>query len=921
MKSYYLFIELSGLQQFLAVKDPVVSESIRDCRRIVNNVRKAEMMIQASFIIFQIDAEMDISRAVLESALKVLENLNQHSEELHEYSMMLISRDEGTAESIINKVKQDYYISCVDSAIIAEDEIIESSGIPAMKIESTAFSLLHSDSKQSAENNGIYDDKLIEQEEVVRLIEILVPEFEQKRISNRIILKGDSDLVLHCNLDAALKKIDGKQSLETVIINQLEGDSGTIMPFYRSIDPGFIENAGDYLSGIELKSWNNRITGLDNIGSDYPEESFFITYCLYLKAKMKSFESQQLPALILFEGIEFSSLDTMNYLVRILDFLSAETEPVLIFFENQSYPIKEEIREHSLFSDAVEFGCCSDPKLSVNSLSLKYILKRLLFTVYLTEGLFNRIVLQRFLTGFGYEQMEIKAGLEQLERAGCIRNDRYPHVLKSSISKDFIDEISSRDDIYKAVAAFISRNVYTSNDLDYGLAAERLMPQISDCEVYAAVYACLTRLLDYGSTLRVNDYLLRCSGMPANLLTALKLRSALIDGNREKCKEILSNSPEKPESPVDLESTVLLIETSRYFHALNEYPRALDYIKKALIYLQDEDLPRLEGMAFIELGFIMMCKGKLLEASEYLGLAVEKLIKTGDAFNLMKAYIFSAIGQYLWGSIDEALNFTEKAIEKASAGNFENWYFFTEFFRCRLYFELGRYYDAEKLLSGCLLRNEIYRDEKRRKLFLAWTARACIYQGKVYRGLNMLKSLKEDPEVLEYLAEAYFFHGDLENAVMHIEKAESMRDYFAPVFIPLENIKWDNGYISVEDRALRSAEGTGVMLHITRAMHAYFLGLSGDKEYGIEILFSLTRDQKISEFDPFNRLYFYFYCILYDKSSNTDLVDKLTLISKALKYLQQTSSRINTPSVRQEFMVKNYWNSKLVNEARNEKLI
>ncbi|MBI9106855.1 MAG: hypothetical protein JEZ04_08915 [Spirochaetales bacterium] len=919
MKSFYLFIEVSGLQQFLAVKDSAVSEFMRDCGRIINNVKKSEMIVHDSFIIFQIESEIESSRAVLESALKVLGNMNALSEELHEFSMMLIYRDSSDAERLIGKFKQDYFIRCVDSAIIIENLIIESAGMDSVKEEQPGFCILYSEEPQAPGSNGIYDEYLVEQEEVVRLIEIIIPEFGAETRNTRIILTGKSDIVLFSVFDAAIKKIGGEAG--AVVINFLEGESGTIMPFYRSIDPDFVLRAGEYLSGIELKSWNNRFGILSNINSDYPEESFFISYCLYLKARLNAFKEDLLPEIILFDGLAFASVEIMSYLGRILDYLSAESKPVLIFFENETFPIRSEIRSHEIFSGAVEFNCCPDIRMPRDSSNMKYVLKRLLFTISLTEGLFDRSVLRRFLEGFGYDRMEIQTGLGRLAKTGYIRDGRYLHILKSRICKEIINEITDRGDVYTAVAAFVNENIYKLNSFDYALVVERLMSQLCDNEVASAVYVCLSRILDYGGSGKVSNYLSRCKGLPQNMLSSLTLRAALISGDKGSCKELLQNFPEKPEPPEDLSSTAVLLETSRYFHALNDYPRALDCVKKALIFLQEEDYPGIEGTAFIELGFIMLCKGKLLESSEYMSLAVDKLLHSGDEFNLMKAYIFSALGQYLWGSIDSALDFTDKAALKAADGNFENWHFFIDFFKCRLFFELGRYYDAEKLLSGCLLRNEIYPDEKRRRLFLAWTARACVYQGKVYRGLAILKSLKEDPEVLMFIAEAYFFHGDLEPAVQSAKKAGSMTEYFTPAFIPLENINWDNGFVSVEDRALRSAEGTGVMLHLARAFHAYFLGLSGDKEGGIEIIFALTRDQKISEVDPFNRLYFYFFCILYDKSSNADIVDKLTLISKALKYLQQTLSRITTPAVRQEFMMKNYWNSKLVGEARNEKLI
>jgi tetratricopeptide (TPR) repeat protein len=287
----------------------------------------------------------------------------------------------------------------------------------------------------------------------------------------------------------------------------------------------------------------------------------------------------------------------------------------------------------------------------------------------------------------------------------------------------------------------------------------------------------------------------------------------------------------------------------------------------------------------------------------------------------MRTYFFSSLRHYLWGSFDQAIEQIEAAVSAAENGGYENWHFYTTFFKARLFFELGRYHDAEKILADCLLRNECYRDPDRYKLFSAWAARACIFQGKAYRGITMLKTLKKDPEVLMFTAEGYYFKRELQKATECIEHIEDNSDYFEPAFNSNENISWKNGFTALEERFLRTEEGSGILLHNIKSLYALFTGLSGNREFGIEILYSLTRDQKISENDPFNRIYFYFYSQLIDSRHDLDSVDKLTIMSKALKYLQQTSSRINNPGIRQEYMNKNFWNSRLSEEARREKLL
>ena len=917
MKSFYLFVEISGLKQFLAVQDPVVSEFINDCRRIISNLGENRMEIQGSFLIFQIEQRIVSAAAFIEGATAVLETLGRQADDLHEYSIIALEGDSSDYAGIISEVKQDYHSRCVDSALLAGKSILSAAGVGCAGSEIPGYGIFYPNEGRQTRADVLYEE-LCEPAEVEKIIEFLVPEPGAERSSNGLYLSGASDLVLHCNLNAALGKISSESAFPVISVNRLEGDCGTVMPYFRSIDPDFEKEAGRYLAGVERRTWEN-LASSGSWNSDYPEQTFFTYYCLYLKAWMKASEASLYPSVMLVEGVGFEDQRSLDFLGRIIDFLSADGDMLIIFFENKDFPLGSDLRKHPVFDGLENASCCSGSIEPQTGDSMKYILKRLLFTVYLTEGLFDRGELEKFLTGFGYDEMEISSGLAELAGAGCISSGRFPYIIKSSICRSLIGEISSRDDIYHAVAGFIRQNLYTGS-LDWALAVRRLIPQAGEPVVAEAVFGCLSRMLDYGDTAGVRSRITDNGDISEDFRTALLLRCALIEGNAGECKELMKNAPDTVDLGSDYVTIMLLIEASRYYNAMNDYPKGLEYIKKALIILQEQDLPILEGTAFTELGYIMMCKGKYLESSEYLGLALEKLHGTGDSFNLMKAYYFSALGQYLWGSLDIALDFIGKASETAAGERYYNWYFASEFLKCRLYFQLGRYYDAEKLLSYGLLQNEIFGDSKRRSLFLSWTARACVYQGKVYRGVNILRSLEEGAEVLMFRAEAYFFQGDLEKAVSEIEKIGDGTEYLKSVFLPLENMRWDNGFISVEDRALRSSEGSGVGLHLARAFLAYLYGMSGNKEYGMEILFSLTRDLKISEYDPFNRLYYYFYCALYDKVSDSDNVDKLTLISKALKYLQQTSSRINIPSVRQEFMMKNYWNSRLVNEARNEKL-
>ena len=83
----------------------------------------------------------------------------------------------------------------------------------------------------------------------------------------------------------------------------------------------------------------------------------------------------------------------------------------------------------------------------------------------------------------------------------------------------------------------------------------------------------------------------------------------------------------------------------------------------------------------------------------------------------------------------------------------------------------------------------------------------------------------------------------------------------------------------------------------------------------------LTREDRLSEIDPNNGYYYYLHALTFPEYSGAEAVDRLTLLSKALRHIQQTASHIDNPKHRQMYLSDNYWNSGLMNEGRAHKLI
>ena len=102
-------------------------------------------------------------------------------------------------------------------------------------------------------------------------------------------------------------------------------------------------------------------------------------------------------------------------------------------------------------------------------------------------------------------------------------------------------------------------------------------------------------------------------------------------------------------------------------------------------------------------------------------------------------------------------------------------------------------------------------------------------------------------------------------------------------------------------------------------MRAYLLGLRGFRDEAIRELHQLTRGQKSLEEDPRAAWFNYLYSQVLPEAGSEEVDDKVTVLSKSLKTLQERASRIDAPGERSSFLWRNRWNRMIMEEAREQK--
>ena len=401
----------------------------------------------------------------------------------------------------------------------------------------------------------------------------------------------------------------------------------------------------------------------------------------------------------------------------------------------------------------------------------------------------------------------------------------------------------------------------------------------------------------------------------------LGLRSALIQGDQELARIRFLALTDISESPLSLEEALNNLEAARYLYASGEYRSALDAAKKALLFLQNEDNRLLNADANCQIGLIMIGMERLDEAAMYFGLGREQLSPEENPHNYIKAMVLEGLCQFITGNLSQVRRSMEDSRRMAAAFGRREWELYSVFLIGRNDFELGRYEAAEEKFVEGLLMSRLYFDENKSKVFYSWIARCRIYAGFPTKGLSVLGGLKPDNEVLFITAEALYFMGRMEKALDALQLAMEEELSAPTLFCPGEYISWHSGFSSVEDRALRTREGTGVLFHLTRVFRGYLRGKGPEKEEGRQELSRITRDERLGEEDPFNHFYYYLYNQIVPEMGDAESVNKLTILSRSLKYLQQRASRIDETEDKKDYLYKNYWNSLIMKEGREQKII
>jgi tetratricopeptide (TPR) repeat protein len=320
----------------------------------------------------------------------------------------------------------------------------------------------------------------------------------------------------------------------------------------------------------------------------------------------------------------------------------------------------------------------------------------------------------------------------------------------------------------------------------------------------------------------------------------------------------------------------------------------------------------------LDFGMLLLAQEDVLEAREYFQLASKMAASSGDLFEQVRADLLQLTSTFVHGNFSRVLLMSSALAERAGKAGMREIQLLADFAAARSHFELGRYDEAATLFDLGRTRSRFYGWRAPGDLFRRWLARSLVYDDRFRRGVEMLVDEPEGREASFFLGEAWLRMGEHGKALAALERAAELP---ADPQVSLEAISWASGYANFEDRAVGVYDDMGVVEHQVQALRGHVLAESGHREEGVEELHRLTRETRLSDIDPYNRLYYYLYSITLPESGELNIEDRTTVLGRAVRYIQDRTSRLDEYAHKTDFLRRNYWNSQLMSHAQTSNLV
>jgi len=199
-----------------------------------------------------------------------------------------------------------------------------------------------------------------------------------------------------------------------------------------------------------------------------------------------------------------------------------------------------------------------------------------------------------------------------------------------------------------------------------------------------------------------------------------------------------------------------------------------------------------------------------------------------------------------------------------------------------------------------------------------WIGRCLLYQEKRRDAFRWLDSEDQSREGLFILAEADFMVSLYESALKRLE--QTLDTPHDRTLSYTERDIWCDGFMPIEGRLSSEEQEEDVLTRQIETLYSYILALSGRHEEGARF-FPKGLNQDDYPFKPYSYQYSYIYFTILNVGEITANSDdhRLAALSKAIERLHSRGGRFDNQHKKLDFLNKNWWNKKIMDEAHKKK--
>jgi len=420
------------------------------------------------------------------------------------------------------------------------------------------------------------------------------------------------------------------------------------------------------------------------------------------------------------------------------------------------------------------------------------------------------------------------------------------------------------------------------------------------------------------------------------LAQIIKTEKALTHGGKAEIEEAFKDAfageepqePQEPpvEEPLSPEAGAgspcirarSIANTASYYLSSGDIQAASDSVKEAMLLSQNENEGRGLARAYRLFSLVQFFNHQLPDAIDYFAFAMEHAEKSRDFTELTISAYYAAVVHFIYGNISGARLLAAKSREAALEAVLPGWADRSRFFEGRLCFETGLYQEAMDIFKELRADPLGPSTEAFEQTVDAW-----IFRTSVYLNQKVERNAGSGTDALLFETEAAFIGGNYRK-VLNLTKKLGQAELEGH-FNLLEQPDWRSGFFQAELFLFPLQDLFRRMIRTFRVLAVCHMDKKEvseqpfDRNEAIRELQRIMRDE-LPEEDPNDTFYLYsFYRIL--KASGAPEVDMNTAISIAFKRLQKRASRIDNNEVKKAFLSTHYWNSALVEAAKEHKLI